>query len=217
MVIPSLPANCLQAGPAGCAACAQGFGLVRGGCLQLPQFCQAVDQGSGFCVACASGYSLGPMDPVAGTLCVAAVAMVPNCRTMGPVGCQVCSSGYWMSNGQCQQVSTLCASFNQNSGYCTSCYEGYTLNNATGTCSQIVRTDPNCQTYSSDGSCTKCYNSFILNPSRKCILMNPLCMTADDSGNCTSCYRGYTLINGNCTVRVSDNNCRSFNNDGSCK
>lgn len=42
--------------------------------------------------------------------------------------CKVCSDRYYFNSAwKCTNVSTLCRTYNPNSGDCTSCYAGYAL------------------------------------------------------------------------------------------
>lgn len=203
--------NCQQVGPAGCIACTQGYTAVNGNCRQLPPFCQSADS-NGNCNGCQPGYTL-----VAGGSCVSAVS-VANCRVVTANGCRECSSGYWLNGQTCQQVSNQCATFNSLNGFCTSCYQGYQLDQTTGQCSPAQNRDRNCQQFAPDGNCIKCFSGYFLNPNRQCIMQNNLCATINpQTGECTSCYQGYQLNAGNCTIRLSDPNCKSFNQDGSCR
>lgn len=141
---------------------------------------------------------------------------VANCKTPTPNGCRECSAGFWLNGQTCQVVSSQCATFNNNNGQCTSCYQGYQLNN--GQCTSASNRDRNCQQFAPDGGCTKCYPSYYLNPRKQCMLQNNLCATINtQTGECSTCYQGYQLTNGNCSIRLSDPNCKSFNVDSSCK
>jgi hypothetical protein len=203
--------NCINIGSNGCTICTQGFTVINGYCKPLQQFCQSADQ-TGNCISCVQGYILAN-----GGTCVSN-GSITNCQVVNGTGCQQCFSGYWLNRNTCQAVNTQCATFNSANGFCTSCYNGYNLNQSNGQCVQTLNQDRNCQQFDSNSSCIKCFASYFLNPSGVCTLQNNLCATFNqNTGECTSCYQGYTLANGNCSIRISDPNCKSFNSDNSCK
>lgn len=172
--------NCNTVSNGVCAICNSGYGLFNGGCALLPQNC--VNLGSnGQCDSCISGYSLSQNGGFGSSQCIViqtttTAMLIPNCRESSPTGCIACSFQYWLtSNGSCQQVDTLCKTYNSANGFCTSCYESYVLSNSTGSCSLFVKNDTNCKTYNSALECTGCYEGFYLNSVKTCAIINPLC------------------------------------------
>lgn len=162
--------NCMQVGPFGCISCNQGFAAVNGNCRQLPPNCVSADP-NGNCNSCQQGFTLA-----AGGACVSSVS-IANCRIVAAGGCRECSAGYWLNGQTCQQVNSQCATFNPSNGYCTSCYQGYQLNQGNGLCQQATNRDRNCQQFGPDGNCNKCFPSYFLNNNRQCLLQNNLCAT----------------------------------------
>jgi ABC-type thiamine transport system substrate-binding protein len=124
----------------------------------------------------------------------------PLCHQYYPGGnaCQICDNyAYLASNGKCQQVSTLCKTWNSTNGKCTSCFAGYLLSN--GNCNTVIQNDPLCAKYSSAGTCQTCVNYAYLASNGKCQQVSTLCKTWNSTnGKCTSCFAGYVLSNGKC-------------------
>ena len=141
---------------------------------------------------------------LSGATCVVGTAD-PNCREYQNRQCSKCSNGFFVKQGKCTQVSTLCAKFDQNTGDCTACYPGYGLNS--GKC-EVGSSDPHCRSFK-DGVCQSCSRGYFLS-SNRCIVQNSLCRTINqDDGSCMSCYPGYTLTpKGECIVPANnDPNC----------
>lgn len=194
MFVPNADRNCLSYANNVCVSCAGGFTLTGGQCIFQQPMQQTV------------------------TVQQTVQSAQFGCRVASPAGCIECSQGFFLSLGQCRPVSNLCAGYNPENGFCTSCFSGYTLDSRSGQCLQSVSKDKNCQEAALDGSCLKCFPSFILNVNKQCAPLNQLCATYNPSnGDCTSCYQGYMLSAGNCVIKISDPNCKVFNNDGSCK
>lgn len=97
-------------------------------------------------------------------------------------------------NETCRIGNAFCRT-SDNQGRCTSCYNGYALNN--GNCSvTIISTiaSNNCANFT-NGICLKCSRGFYMKQG-VCTMVSALCNTYDEtSGFCTSCYPGYSLFN----------------------
>ena len=113
-------------------------------------------------------------------------------------------------------VNPLCKA-SSNTGECTECYDGYTLNS--GACMISTSRDPNCKQYRGE-TCIQCSSGFYYSPdSVVCKKLNPLCKTSDlINGRCLSCYPGYQLNtnNGQCAVFFKDPTCKIFAASGDC-
>ena len=71
--------------------------------------------------------------------------------------CDECSNGYYYNKYDkiCKQVDPLCKDHNRDNGFCTECYQGFSLN--AGKCAiAAVVSIPNCITTSLAGHCTQC-------------------------------------------------------------
>lgn len=111
----------------------------------------------------------------------------------------------------CTQVNPNCKTFDNNNGWCTTCYAGYSLQS--GNCVLIPITpdtgapgDLLCAVWNGN-VCTKCsVNAWFNNG--VCTQVNPLCKTFDSTnGACLTCYQGYAVSYGNCAlVQVGPDN-----------
>lgn len=118
--------------------------------------------------------------------------------------CLTCSSGSFFNNlGLCQAFDPLCKTSNQTNGFCTSCYNGYSVD-TNGKCvpSQDSSRDPNCAVFNSDNTCQSCSKGYFFDTNTKlCQLANPLCKTIDNAnGACLSCYSGYAVNGTQCII-----------------
>lgn len=135
----------------------------------------------------------------------------------------------------CTAVSPLCKTYDSNSGYCLSCYDGYQLN-VNGGCyldiynSVVGNNDilsTSCKTYNRDGECIECYFGYqgiaVSNGSKvvNCVQFyqagNTYCINIDQSnGKCLSCV-SRMFVNSSGACQSIDENCNSYNQTtGSC-
>ena len=110
-------------------------------------------------------------------------------------------------------VNPLCKTYDQKSGNCLSCYQGYSISN--GQCIFLV-VDSNCKIFSNQlHKCIECIHRYFYDE-KKCSMVSGLCKGYNlQTGKCTECYQGYSLLNEECnldTKRVIQN-CKSQNND----
>ena len=96
---------------------------------------------------------------------------------------------YFLFQGICLQVYPECKDYDEKTGQCTSCFNGYFL--LDGLC-QIVATAlsvPFCQNYNplDPRQCLKCVSGYYLQ-SNTCLNVSPLCGDYDDTnGFCENC------------------------------
>ena len=99
-------------------------------------------------------------------------------------------------------MSNLCQTYDLSTGSCTSCFNGFTLNQ--GVC-QTSNSNPvpdaGCANLDlNDLVCLSCSKNWILS-NKKCLPVSDQCLTWDsNTGNCLSCYSGYNLTNGKCLI-----------------
>lgn len=146
-----------------CQQCYAGFYVLNGVCSKINVLCKTYSVINGWCTSCYPGYSL-----TVGGLCdisqnYALSTNDPYCTVFSGINCLQCSNGYYLINGHCSQINPLCKIFNQSSGNCTSCYQGYTLDSQ-GSCSIAVDIQiPFCLVKTSDGSyCQTCMQGYYL-------------------------------------------------------
>lgn len=174
--------------------------------------CLAYAEADGACTSCYPGYT------VSGRTCILSNTTATNdpfCKTYSTTDvCAECSSRYFINGfGKCQEVSTFCKTYNQNTGSCLSCYSGFALEGTTCLETTSAVTDQYCKTW--QGSvCLECsFGAFFLS-SGVCAVANPLCKTFSQSnGQCLSCYNSFELSGGDCVKSVSslsDPNCAEF-------
>lgn len=143
--------------------------------------------------------------------------------------CAQCYFRYVLKDGNCVAVSDQCKTWDNSTGDCTSCYDGWTL--ASGQCSvpgnggsnnggSSAPADPNC-VESANGACTKCASRWYLS-NGVCTAVSNQCNTWDENtGACTSCFDGWTLNAGQCQSAgqqstSSDPNCNQSDANGVC-
>lgn len=115
--------NCRNSKDGVCVQCSGGFFLKDNVCRQVSPQCRTFNAQSGACTTCYAGYSLKGPDCVPAT----AETIETNCKSYVNNECTECSKGYVLRGSNCIQVSPLCRTFNENTGFCTSCYAGYAL------------------------------------------------------------------------------------------
>lgn len=124
-----------------------------------------------------------------------------------------CANGYFLpSNGTCTPLNPLCKSSDMATGYCTLCYQGFTLSGPTcvqgpGTsipyCAQIV-----------GNVCGTCINGYYVS-NGACVVANILCATYNQTdGSCITCISGYVFQSGSCVLPSLgiDPNCAQYVN-----
>lgn len=137
-------------------------------------------------------------------------------RLFLPEGCIECYQSYFLRNGTCNPVNTLCKTSNASSGECLSCYTGYSLKN--GKC-LTTYADPNCAKYDQEGVCANCSAKYYMRDGL-CTRVSPLCKTYNiGTGVCLTCYPGYYLAGGACWAGNDPNldaNCNLRSLTGAC-
>lgn len=216
-VVSSMDSNCKEFRPDGsCNKCAVKFYLNQNGkCAVVNPLCKDYNPNSGACTLCYPGYA------VSGNTCIVGSNADPNCKTSDGSNCNACITGFYLQSNKCYQVSPLCKTFDQFSGACTSCYNGYDL--VAANCVISTTKDKNCKSFDTANTnfCRQCYNGYIpLNG--VCSVQNPLCRTVDfTNGACLTCWQGYAVSYPNCVLdqssqsnSVSDPYCIKFGNTG---
>jgi hypothetical protein len=127
---------------------------------------------------------------------VAAAVNIPYCATVVGNTCVACLSGYYISDGACQLVNMLCATYDQSNGACLSCVPGYVFQ--TGQCIYpSLGVDNNCAFYS-NSYCTQCVAGYAL-VNFWCNTIDANCLQFDAvSNNCRQCGNGLTPNGPNC-------------------
>jgi len=112
--------------------------------------------------------------------------------------CVKCSYRFITRARTCEPVNPLCKTWD-NTGKCTSCYNGYTICAEGCVPDTTAYSAPLCAAY--DGTrCVKCATGAWWN-NGVCTQANPNCKTFDaNNGWCTACYAGYSLQNGQCVL-----------------
>lgn len=185
-----------------CVSCSKNWVFNKNGvCVTVSDQCRTWDT-VGICTGCYLGYVLAN-----GTCSFAVNAAVPDlgCKiwnfTLG--SCATCSN-WWFYNTTshlCQQVSTLCATFDPATGWCLTCYSGYALDS--GVCVVVPLSAPHgpteygCAVWNGT-VCVSCSFNWVFNGKGVCVTVSDQCKTHDNTGNCLSCYVGYALANGTC-------------------
>jgi len=79
--------------------------------------------------------------------------------------CMTCSSGFYISAGNCQLADQLCATFDASNGNCLSCYDGYRLN--LGKC-YLNNPILNCKMFNGN-ICSVCEDNYFVGKDGSCI------------------------------------------------
>lgn len=186
--------------------------MNRSRCQAVNALC-ATSNANGRCLTCFNGFSL-----INGN-CIVTVRD-PYCQSFNAATktCQKCSNKYYFNPtaGKCQAVSSLCKEYNEANGLCTSCFDGFRLNNRACVASNSRNSDVNCASPGSDGLCVACFSGFFVKAGR-CEKISPLCNGANlNNGDCLGCFPGYVLVQGKCEIpdpsdiKVLDQNCKQF-------
>lgn len=84
--------------------------------------CKTFDRENGNCLSCYTGYE------VADGTCIVSKTADPFCKKVDQSGkCAFCFQGYISIKGKCTQQNPLCKSIDKDTGGCTSCWPGYSL------------------------------------------------------------------------------------------
>ena len=124
--------NCIDQVGLVCNACDTRFTLNNNTCTYIIENC--VTMSGTVCTACLDGYAVDEN----GQCVFRTINFDPNCNKYDEVSivgnCLECSQGFFLNITQCLQVDPLCKTFNNQNGYCLSCYNGYKLNILNGKC-----------------------------------------------------------------------------------
>ena len=173
--------------------------------------CKTFNATNGNCLTCYDSFV------ISGPTCVKGTAALsdPNCAQFYQGVCLKCSTGFiFMDNGLCGLVNSNCKTFNNITGQCTSCYQGYQVSNGLCVNGTAVALDPNCAAFNGN-LCTNCSRNFYFGPNALCLAVDPLCNGYNPvNGACTGCYQSFALQNGACVPNannsLTDPNCASF-------
>ena len=197
-------------------------------CVPVSDLCATYNATNGQCLTCYGGYQINQ------GIC----ALIPpqevadqGCRNFINGVCVECSE-FWVFNANniCIPVSAQCRTHNLTNGWCTSCWNGYALQNVLDdnnnvvnvTCQVIPNTDAaavidiGCRRFE-NGACAECSQFWYFNADGVCGPVSDLCRTFNGAnGHCLTCYQGYALNNDNgacelvTPVAPSDLGCKTF-------
>lgn len=187
--------------------------------------CQTYDNNTGNCLSCFNGYILQ------GPTCVLSSPSINqggnNCRNWTNGRCYECSRRFYMNNGQCLPVNDYCNDYDLNTGACTTCYQGFVLQQ--GACYRtIATTAPQIGQGNQSGSQNQIGNTVYQqtttiryqsdldaaaqaanNPSSGSgssylVSTNTQpCLQQSSQGTCLQCNSAFRLINGQCILILS--------------
>ena len=149
-----------------CTECYRGFLAIFGSCKEQNPLCKTVDKSNGNCTTCWPGFSLLQGNCTVETQTSPSgengVVDIYCVKVLNGV-CNECSNGYYYHKQDriCKQVDPLCKDHNEDNGFCTDCYQGFSLSD--GRCSISVPVSiPNCVSTSLAGHCTQCLENYYL-------------------------------------------------------
>ena len=210
LIMQSSDPNCISVKDGVCAQCSNRFFFNGQKCVPVNPSCKSYNMTTGACASCYEGYML-----FAGG-CPPAPPKDPNCKIIVPQGCVQCYQSYYVKNGKCEVIDTLCKTSNDSTGQCVSSFSDYQLVN--GSCCSAFA-DPHCIKYGVNGDCLTCSAKYYKR-SGICTRVSPLCKTYSiDNGNCLTCFPGYYLAGGACWAGNDPNfdpNCNLRSLTGSC-
>ncbi len=125
--VANIDLNCAEFAGKVCKKCSTGAAFDNfGRCVFLDPECKQYEQSSGICKACYIGYSLDST-----FACIkSSVQDVRDalCAEWNEDICIKCSFGaFFNSLGVCSQADSSCKAFNEVTGKCSSCYNGYSV------------------------------------------------------------------------------------------
>lgn len=183
--------NCRRMVNNTCAECARSYTMIGGNCILVNQLCKTADNSTGLCTSCYPGYLL-----ISGN-CTVPTNTDPNCIQKSGTICLYCANGYWLSNNACAKLTRNCQTYDQSTGYCSTCPVNNRLVN--GDCVMALSSDANCVTVGSNGLCTECTTNFYVGNNGVCTLVSSLCADFNYSQRvCSVCIDGYVLQDGEC-------------------
>ena len=154
-----------------------------GACTALNPYCATSDLSNGNCLSCYNGYSLSQ-----GNCVIQATVTIPFCSITQGSTCIQCIQNYYLSNGKCNAVSTLCLTYDQNTGNCTSCIPGY-FYQQNQCIFPSLGIDPLC-TFYTNSYCTQCQSGSYLS-NFVCNVVDPNCSMFDYNALvCKVCANG---------------------------
>lgn len=197
-----LPRFCLQADLYGnCINCLQGYIIYNYQCVDSASIlnCRAYNLNTMQCVQCLPGYTLN-----------SSFRCVPqNCAQVNNQGnCAQCLPNFMMVGNICLIAITNCAQYNNMTGLCIQCLQGYNLSSDGLSCSL---TDLYCLNYGPQGVCLTCINGYYLR-SGICTIFPTGCNSVNQNYFCVACLSQYTLVSGYCVLTI--NNCATYNVSG---
>lgn len=203
----SLPRFCLRADIFGsCLECLQGYIVYNQQCVDNStiRFCRVYNLTTFTCVECISGYQLN-----SNSRCIPT-----NCQSINNQGqCLSCLPSYILVGEICLIQIANCMTYNQNTGLCIRCGNGYTLSFNGRSCNGG---DPFCNSYNIGGVCIGCINGYYLNQGI-CRTLPTGCISAGNNGLCLACLPQFILINGGiCVLRIDYCNIYSSNGCTQC-
>lgn len=201
--------NCANFSNGVCVRCSQGYYMNGGNCLQVSPLCNTFDQNYGNCLSCYQGYYL-----VGGSCVVSSQPSTAlNCRNFTGGRCVQCSNRFYPLSGVCTPVNDYCNTYSEANGNCTSCYQGFVLQQ--GACYRVLITgqqqnqqqggfqpnqgyffsqDSNPGSLSNTGGYSSTTTTTTITSGGQAVP----CLQFDSQGKCISCSNGFNLNNGVC-------------------
>jgi proprotein convertase subtilisin/kexin type 5 len=164
----------------------------KGVCTQVSDNCKSFTL-NGDCSACWAGYDLIQGACVRNT----SQPLNVNCKAWdwNKQVCLECANRFvFNSNGICVSVSDNCRTFD-NSGFCTGCYNGYTLSQGqcvSSSSNTASPSDAGCKTWDWNRQvCLECSSRWFFNSKGVCTQISDNCAQFSSSGLCSACYKDY--------------------------
>ena len=202
-----------------CIECSDRYYFNKNGvCCEVQGTCQQFNLQEGICEKCYEGYNVvnGRCERVD----VNQVALA-GCAIWSNGVCEACSKRWFFNaDSVCVPVSDLCATWDEATGACATCYYGSIVQD--GQC--VAHTDTSVVPESNllckiwhKVTCLECSDRSFFNENGLCVSVSSQCNTFDKaSGDCLTCFAGYDNVNGECvyspenTAAPSDLGCSTW-------
>ncbi|KAL4438374.1 hypothetical protein ABPG74_009413 [Tetrahymena malaccensis] len=202
--------------PNACTSCRSGMYLQSGRCQYCSDKCQTCDRDANNCTSCRNNEFLQNKECMkCHSSCLTCSGISTNCTScengfskdpktgLCVDSTPVCKGDEYLDrNNQCQKCTSPCASCFYYPNRCSSCIQGFKLNNQTYQCEYDYPTCKDGQFLDQDNKCKSCDSS---------------CATCEaTSTRCTSCKSGFVLSRNTCQVA----NCQDgtfMNQQGRCQ
>ena len=171
-----------------CTKCKSGYFLDDNNDCQLcSERCDTcTEYGEAKCLTCKGGF-YDPTNSKGEHKCETCTDLCKKCHGPNIEDCEICKDGYYLTNNQCLECKSPCATCIEKDDHCTSCNDGFYLDG-----NSCLKCSDSCKTCKGEGdfNCTECNEGFALadNYCKSCL--NEGCRTCISVNNVLRCING---------------------------